>query len=151
MIWNALQAKEVNSVKTNNNQTTEVRIDGTWYKAAINDTTAIKNKVDLVVYGGMYFDVSAMTANLDIAVVTGVGNYDKMDKTASYKLMFADGKEQVVPVEKWDNYTGEDLSNAAWTGYLVTFDVDDGNYTLTTVKDAEKITTVDYAGTCHYL
>ncbi len=138
---------QVTSVKTNNNQTTEVRIDGTWYKAAINDTTAIKNKVDLVVYGGMYFDVSAMTANLDIAVVTGVGNYDKMDKTASYKLMFADGKEQVVPVEKWDNYTGEDLSNAAWTGYLVTFDVDDGNYTLTTVKDAEKITTVDYAGT----
>ncbi|MDO4516729.1 MAG: S-layer homology domain-containing protein [Bacillota bacterium] len=139
---------KVSSVKTDSQgNTTEVRIDGTWYKAAIpDDTTKIKDKVDLVVYEGLYFYAPTMTTSLDIAVVTGVGNYDMMNKTASYKLMFADGKEEVVPVEKWDSYTGSDLSNGAWTNYMVSYEIDDGNYTLTTVPNGEKIDTTDYTG-----
>ena len=139
---------KVTSVKTNaaGTATTEVRIDGVWYKAAIVDTTAISAEVDLVVYEGMYFNVDTMTTSLDVAVVTGVGNYDKMNDVVSVKLMFADGKEQVVPVEAWASFDAATVAEYNWVGELVSYEIDEGNYTLTTVPNGAQIASTDYNG-----
>ena len=134
---------KVSSVKTDKGNTTEVRVDGTWYKSAVaDDNTAISNKVDLVVYNGVYFDVDGSTTALDVAVVTGVGNYDKMNKTTEVKLMFKDGKEEIVDVEKWDSVKG-DVSEHKGTK-LVSYEIDDDKYTLTSVKDNTKIADSEY-------
>ena len=125
----------VGSVKTDNSgNTTEIRVDGTWYKNASGENTNISSNVDLVVYNGVYFSVDGSTASLDVAVVTGVGNWDNMDDVREVRLMFKDGSEEVVDVEKWIGH--DDLStNAPDKDVLVTYDIDDGKYTLKTVAD----------------
>ena len=139
---------KVQSVK---NTTTDqsVRVNGTWYDKAksykdSNAIPAISAKVDLVVYGGMYFNTDASTTALDVAVVTGVGTYDKMSETTPVRLMFKDGKEQVVNVEKWDR-TEKDVSSFN-KDVLVSYDIDDDDYTLTTVTQGGDVGTSDYKG-----
>ena len=139
---------KVQSVK---NTTTDqsVRVNGTWYDKAksytdSNAIPAISAKVDLVVYGGMYFNTDASTTALDVAVVTGVGTYDKMSETTPVRLMFKDGKEQVVNVEKW-NSTEKDVSSFN-KDVLVSYDIDDDDYTLTTVAQNAKVGDSDYKG-----
>ena len=136
---------KVQSVKSDNS----VRLNGTWYDKAPSytgqgTTPTISSKVDLVVYGGMYFDTDASTTALDVAVVTGVGTYDKMSETTPVRLMFKDGKEQVVNVEKWDR-TEKDVSSFN-KDVLVSYDIDDDDYTLTTVTQGGDVGTSDYKG-----
>ena len=139
---------KVSSVKTENKATTQVRVDGTWYKSLVNnDKTAISDKVDLVVYNGYYFDVDGTSSALDVAVVTGVGNYDRLNDTTDVRLMFKDGKEEVVAVEKWNGKPASGTN--AFTGMadcMVSYDVDDDKYTLTTVVDGQDIGSSDYTG-----
>ncbi|MCI5500290.1 MAG: hypothetical protein MR419_12320, partial [Clostridiales bacterium] len=129
-----------------NGSTGEVRIDGKWYdKAASATAPTIKSDVDLVVYGGMYFNCEGSTTDLDVAVVTGVGNYDRLSDTTSVELMFNDGTKKVVPVEKWNNKPAS--GNNAFTGaakMMVSYTIDDDNYSLTTLVDTKKIDTSDY-------
>ena len=131
----------VGSVHKDGNVTTEVRVDGTWYKSAIaNDDTAIGANVDLVVYGDMYFDIDGSTASLDVAVVTGVGNWNNMDGDLEVRLMFKDGSEEVVDVDKLDDV---ELTSTAASSVkkdtMVAYDTDDGKYLLYTIKDGEDI------------
>ena len=136
---------KVSSVKTDNQKTTEVRVDGIWYKSLdTKNNPQISDKVDLVVYNGYYFNVENFTANMDVAVVTGVGNYDSMNETKSVKLMFKDGKEEIVAVEKWDN--NEKAAIGGSKDVMVSYEVDDDNYTLTTVANNTKIGSSDYKG-----
>ena len=126
-----------------------VRLNGTWYDKAPSytgqgTTPTISSKVDLVVYGGMYFDTDASTTALDVAVVTGVGTYDNMNETTPVRLMFKDGKEQIVNVEKWDS-TEKNVS-AFGKDVLVSYDIDDDDYTLTTVAQNVKVGDSDYKG-----
>ena len=136
---------KVQSVKSDNS----VRLNGTWYDKAPSytgqgTTPTISSKVDLVVYGGMYFDTDASTTALDVAVVTGVGTYDNMNETTPVRLMFKDGKEQIVNVEKWDS-TEKNVS-AFGKDVLVSYDIDDDDYTLTTVAQNVKVGDSDYKG-----
>ena len=136
---------KVQSVKSDNS----VRLNGTWYDKAPSytgqgTTPTISSKVDLVVYGGMYFDTDASTTALDVAVVTGVGTYDNMNETTPVRLMFKDGKEQIVNVEKW-NSTEKNVS-AFGKDVLVSYDIDDDDYTLTTVTQGNDVGTSDYKG-----
>ena len=136
---------KVQSVKSDNS----VRLNGTWYDKASSytgqgTTPTISSKVDLVVYGGMYFNTDASTTALDVAVVTGVGTYDKMSETTPVRLMFKDGKEQVVNVEKW-NSTEKNVSSFN-KDVLVSYDIDDDDYTLTTVTQGGDVGTSDYKG-----
>ena len=135
---------KVSSVKTSGGNTSEVRVDGVWYKSAVaNDKTAISSDVDLVVYNGVYFNVKGSTTSLDVAVVTGVGNYDAMNKTKDVRLMFTDGKEEIVPVEKWNNKTADQFTGKV--NYLVSYEIDDDKYSLTTITDS-KIGSTEYTG-----
>ena len=134
----------VGSVHKDNSVTTEVRVDGTWYKSAMaNDDTAIGANVDLVVYGGVYFDVDGSTASLDVAVVTGVGNWDNMDDVREVRLMFKDGSEEVVDVEHWYNAEGKNDKNLSSDNSgkdtMVAYDVDDGKYTLYSIENDKAI------------
>ena len=149
---------------------TEVRVDGTWYKtaetvdAADRDTTA-GNEVDLVTYGGMYYSVDGSVGALDVAVVTGVGDWKNLDKAREVRLMFQDGSEEVVTVEKWYTLNSDtngnnimeasELNNEAigagatsnamgMLRDLVSYEIDDGKYTLTTVADGMQVADTDY-------
>ena len=135
----------------------EVRVDGTWYKTAdivptADRLTSIGNDVDLVLYGGMYFSVDGSVASLDVAAVTGVGDWDNLNKALPVRLMFQDGTEEVVNVNKWDNdgpsgspattiasQSSATSVTSAIENTLVTFDIDDEKYTLTKVVDATDI------------
>ena len=139
---------KVQSVK---NTTTDksVRVNGTWYDKAksytdSNAIPAISAKVDLVVYGGMYFNTDTSTTALDVAVVTGIGTYDKMNETTPVRLMFKDGKEEVVNVEKWDSNEKANVTGSK--DVLVSYDIDDDDYTLTTVTQGGDVGTSDYKG-----
>ena len=126
----------------------DVRVDGTWYKKDANpkkslNTPTIKSDVDLVVYNNVYFSAEGSSTALDVAVVTGVGNYDKMNDTTEVKLMFKDGKEEIVDVEKWDSATKGDVTNHKGTK-LVSYEIDDNKYTLNSVKDNTKIADSEY-------
>ena len=144
---------------------TEVRIDGTWYdKADVceDETPSIGNTVDLVVVGGMYFSCDGSSGTVDVAVVTGVGNWDNMDKVLEAKLMFDDGTEETVAVEYYDATGKNDPSDldtvdsAKLTstddkglveGTMVVYDTDDDNYWLTKVTDIDEIPgSEDYSG-----
>ena len=139
---------KVQSVKNTTNDKS-VRVNGTWYDKAksytdSNAIPAISAKVDLVVYGGMYFNTDASTTALDVAVVTGVGTYDKMNETTPVRLMFKDGKEEVVNVKKWDKQEKENVSGSK--DVLVSYDTDDDDYILTTVTQGADVGTSDYKG-----
>lgn len=85
----------------------------------------------------MYFDVSGASASLDVAVVTGVGNYNRMDKALEVRLMFKDGTEEIVNVEKWGNVEGAALDGDKTTvteDVLVSYDINDDKYTLDTIS-----------------
>ena len=129
----------------------DVRVNGTWYDQAPScpdsKVPEITDKVELVVYGGMYFDSDASTTSLDVAVVTGIGNYDGMNETTAVRLMFKDGKEEIVNVEEWDGVKKDVTSNQDLTkDVLVSYEIDDDDYTLTTVKNATGIGSSDYKG-----
>ena len=128
------------TVQSTREKSQEIRIDGTWYKAADvcdDNLPSIGDDVDLVVLGGMYFDVSGASASLDVAVVTGVGNYNRMDKALEVRLMFKDGTEEIVNVEKWGNVEGAALDGDKTTvteDVLVSYDINDDKYTLDTIS-----------------
>ena len=65
-----------------------------------------------------------------------------MDDVVEVKLMFKDGKEEVVNVENWDG----DVTSATNKGkdVLVSYEIDDDKYTLTAVVDNNKIGKSDY-------
>ncbi len=140
------------TVQSTREKSQEIRIDGTWYKAADvcdDNLPSIGDDVDLVVLGGMYFDVSGASASLDVAVVTGVGNYNRMDKALEVRLMFKDGTEEVVNVEKWGDVEGaglDDDTNTVKEDVLVSFDIDDDKYTLETISNSWKQGDDEYTG-----
>ena len=144
--------------------TDEIRIDGTWYKKAdvcATPSVSIGNTVDLVVVGGMYFDIDGSSGSVDVAVVTGIGNWNNMDKTVDVKMIFDDGTEETVPVEyidatgKNDPSDLDDVSDAKISdgvyngldeGMMVVYDTDDDNYWLTKVPDGAIPGSKDYTG-----
>ena len=152
-----------------NGKVTEVRVDGTWYKAAdivadADRDTAPGNEVDLVTYGGMYYSVDGSVGALDVAVVTGVGDWKNLNDAREVRLMFQDGSEEVVNVEKWITDRGADLDDDAddttlllgatndnnvslKEGTMVSYEVSDDKYTLTDVENGEKVADTDYNGT----
>ena len=135
----------VGAVHGDTNDRTEVRVDGTWYKTAdvVEDRdTNVSNNVELVVYGGMYFSVDGSAASLDVAAVTGVGNWNNMDDIREVRLMFQDGSEEVVNVEAWDKYNLENV--APNKDVLVTYEIDDDKYTLTTIDGSKDIADTKY-------
>ncbi len=127
----------------------DVRVDGSWYERADNcSVPAIDYEVDMVVYGDMYFAWSFSVDALNVAVVTGVGNYDRLADTMKVELLLQNGDaDVVVDVENWDgditNANYSDLSKNEAT--MVSYTVDGGVYTLTTVTNAP-IGNTDYTG-----
>ena len=153
---------------TDTTGTNEVRVDGIWYKTAdvVTDrTTNIGNDVDLVVYGNMYFSVEGSVGALDVAVITGVGNYNRMDDATEVRMMFQDGSEEVVNVERlitatgttgdddgeWFTdddaaTTGGSLGSSLEKGMMVAYDIDDDKYSVVEVPENAKVVDTDYDG-----
>ena len=143
----------------------EIRIDGTWYDKAdvcTDKTPSIGNTVDLVVVGGMYFSCDGSSGNVDVAVVTGVGNWNNMDGVAEVRLMFDDGTEETVSVEYYDEtgkndpsdldtvdsakITRNNYNDVIVEGTMVVYDIDDDNYWLTVVANGAIPGSSDYTG-----
>nr|WP_297173204.1 S-layer homology domain-containing protein [uncultured Agathobaculum sp.] len=133
----------VGSVHTDNttNNVTELRVDGTWYKNASSTLdTAMGSNVDLVVYGGVYFNVEGSASALDVAVVTGVGDWNNMDGVLTVRLMFRDGTEEVVNVEAVDPANEDDVldrntyDDVSLLDKMFAYDTNDDKYSLYSIK-----------------
>ena len=135
----------VSSVRTSGGNTTEVRVDGTWYKSMVaNDTTAAANDVDLVVYNGYYFSAEGTSTELDIAIVTGVGNWNSLTKAREVELLFADGSTEVVNASYYDaDFIGND-SDKTTEDRMVRYEIDDDKYQLTTISNKTSLDNADY-------
>ncbi len=124
-------------------------VDGTAYKVAvkaatINNTDYTAEAGDTVkeaaVYNGFvfYLDKSDSALVEDYALITGYKPADGINN-AQVKLLFTDGTEKVVDLDDdAENYNSWTEDNV---GDLVTYDVDDNEYTLTaalTTQTADK-------------
>ena len=93
----------VESVKN----TTEIKIDGVWYKQAAGSAKA-GDKVTAVVYGGYYYDIDKNAGSAsadDVLFVYEAGKLNNGVTTTGVEasVLFADGTTQTVRVEKMVN------------------------------------------------
>ena len=125
--------------------TDEVRIDGTWYNNANSaDVPSIGDDVDLVVYNGYYFSADGTSANIDVAVVTGVGNWNALTKTRQVELLFPDGSQEVVNASSYNKPFDGSNSDVTVTDILVTYEVDDDEYALTSAAQSGALDDTEY-------
>ena len=143
---------KITSTKTTNDNGTmkinKVAIDGNWYETNANKTgsSALKlgNKVKLVLVNGFIYEVDNITAgSTDIALVVEMGNSNTVgSKYYQARMIFADGTDKVVDVEKKDGNNNTLVANpkvdGAFNQYseqLATYDESKGVYTLTFITN----------------
>ena len=153
----------VESVKN----TTEIKIDGVWYKQAAGSAKA-GDKVTAVVYGGYYYDIDKNAGSAsadDVLFVYEAGKLNNGVTTTGVEasVLFADGTTQTVRVEKMinpanDNEYTVDASNiktvndtnastlyTSFTnnkanivvGAMYTYEKDGAKYKLTPLSDTD--------------
>ena len=153
----------VESVKN----TTEIKIDGVWYKRAAGSAKA-GDKVTAVVYGGYYYDIdknagSASADDVLFVYEAGALNNGVTTTGVEASVLFADGTTQTVRVEKMinpadDNEYTVDASNiktvndnnaatlyTSFTnnkanivvGAMYTYEKDGAKYKLTPLSDTD--------------
>ena len=137
---------KITSTKTTNDNGTmkinKVAIDGNWYEtnAANVGASGLKlgNKVKLVLVNGFIYKVDNITAgSTDIALVVEMGKNNTVgSKYYQARMIFADGTDKVVDIEKKD---GNDVAfNSAdfakYSNMLCTYDVSKDVYTLTIIN-----------------
>ena len=141
---------KITSVKGTSGAVDSVRIDGTWYDTSTltkaNTALTISSTVKLLLVNGYIYDVTTVTAGTeDVALVIEVGqNTTVGNKYYQARILFADGTDKVVDIEK-DDSTGADAKNwfTSSSGNnskpaLATFDVSKDVYTLTFLNTSEK-------------
>ena len=142
---------KVTSTKGSSGAYTDIKLADSdeWFKVAAADVQSIKN-VDLVDYdddttiernssydlvlvnGVVYIADKTASGSSDTALVTGASNSMDTDGNRQVKLLFADGTEKVVPADKYYDY---DVANGS---AFVTYDTDDGVYSVSVIKDMSK-------------
>ena len=131
---------------------TDIKLSGSdeWYQVAAaqkisdksiigfsGDALARDNSYDLVVVNGVvYIADKTASGSSDTALVTGASTALDVDGNQQVKLLFADGSEKVVPAD--DDYTSMKTSDGT---AFVTYETDDGVYTVTSVKNVNIVDT----------
>ena len=141
---------KITSVKGSTGDVDSVRIDGTWYDTSVlgakNSALTMGSTVKLLLVNGYIYDVTTITAGTeDVALVIEVGqNTSVGNKYYQARILFADGTDKVVDIEK-DDSTGADAKNWFTSSMgnnskpaLATFDVSKDVYTLTFLGTSEK-------------
>ena len=143
---------KIDSTKTDSGKINKVQIDGTWYttNVAMTGNSALKlgATVKLVLVNGYIYKTDKVTtAASDIALLVETGKTQGVGSKMQARLIFADGSDKVVDIEKtWGDEGKETVSQSiSATPTLVTYDVSKDVYTLT------KITTADTAGYDQYV
>ena len=138
----------------------EVKVDGSWYKLTATDkkdkVLDTNKNVELYVYGNYaYYVDGSVSGNLDTLLVKSADDtYSKLDDGVSTKVIFADGTEKVINVQKvnsynttsnkWESFSGSStMASKIVESALYVYDEDDGDYTLTQITNAGKADT-DY-------
>ena len=138
----------------------EVKVDGSWYKLTATDkkdkVLDTNKNVELYVYGNYaYYVDGSVSGNLDTLLVKSADDtYSKLDDGVSTKVIFADGTEKVINVQKvnsynttsnkWESFSGSStMAGKIVESALYVYDEDDGDYTLTQITNAGKADT-DY-------
>ena len=133
---------KITSVKGSTGDVDSVRIDGTWYDTSVlgakNSALTISSTVKLLLVNGYIYDVTTVTAGTeDVALVLEIGSNTQVgNKYKQARILFADGTDKVVDIEKEDS-TGATINNST-TPQLATFDVSKDVYTLTFLSTTEK-------------
>ena len=120
----------------------KVQIGDNWYKMATGVTQpAMSANVKLILVNGYAYDKDTISAGSeDVALVVELGNNSSVgSKYYQARMIFADGTDKVVDVEKKDG-NGKAIGNsksdfAAYDHALVTYDISKNVYTITAVKD----------------
>lgn len=139
---------KVTSTKGSSGAYTDIKLADSdeWFKVAAADVKSIdgvslvdydanadkierNSTYDLVLVNGVVYSADkTASGSSDTALVTGASNSMDTDGNRQVKLLFADGTEKVVPAKKYYNYDIADGSA------FVTYDTDDGVYTVTSVS-----------------
>ena len=141
---------KITSVKGSTGDVDSVRIDGTWYDTSVlgakNSALTMGSTVKLLLVNGYIYDVTTITAGTeDVALVIEVGqNTTVGNKYYQARILFADGTDKVVDIEKKDStdadaktwFTNSSGNNSKPA--LATFDVSKDVYTLTFLGTSEK-------------
>ena len=125
----------------------KVQIGDKWYKMATGTTQpAMSANVKLILVNGYAYEKDTISAGSeDVALVVELGNNSSVgSKYYQARMIFADGTDKVVDVEKKD---GDGKAISKFSDYdhtLVTYDISKNVYTITAVKDNASAKTAGY-------
>ena len=131
----------------------EIKIDGTWYKMATNDSVSNGDKGTFAVVNGFVYDANVSGSSKDILYVGYSEVAEKKlgdDATVEAKVYFTDGTNKTVKIDKINGQkvqVGDDNNLATVTiadknalaGQMYTYSIDsDGYYELKQLANADK-------------
>ena len=133
---------KVDAVKTKNQNTTEARINGTWYDVAVFDSKDKVNKDDkgdFFVYNGYIVAVDTTGGSIsDTAYI--ISSSTAMDANGDYQAkVMMNGETKVVPMKKDTN-----LVQPGTADVYCTYEVDDGTYEFTAITAGSKVLDDEY-------
>ena len=133
---------KVDAVKTENRNTTEARINGTWYDVAVFDSKDKVNKDDkgdFFVYNGYIVAVDTTGGSIsDTAYI--ISSSTAMDANGDYQAkVMMNGETKVVPMKN-----GSNLVQPGAADVYCTYKVDDGTYEFTAIQDKNKVLKDEY-------
>ena len=129
----------------------EIKIDGTWYKMATNDSVSNGDKGTFAVVNGFVYDANVSGSSKDILYVGYSEVAEKKlgdDATVEAKVYFTDGTNKTVKIDKINGKgiqvnTATNLENVtiatqnALAGQMYTYSIDsDGYYELKQLSNA---------------
>ena len=138
----------------------EIKIDGTWYKMATNDSVSNGDKGTFAVVNGFVYDANVSGSSKDILYVGYSEVAEKKlgdDATVEAKVYFTDGTNKTVKIDKINGQKVQDGRNNnlatvtiadknALAGQMYTYSIDsDGYYELKQLSDANGNTSTDTA------
>ena len=135
--------------------TTDVRVNGVWYKKAnIATAPSINDDVTLVVVGGTYYDADATTAkNIDnilfVAEAADRHSVTVSNRRVEATMVFADGSTDTAYISKVNNTNATKGSTYTTAGQVVegalyTFEKKGDTYELTTLANTDSSTRAGY-------
>ena len=138
----------------------EIKIDGTWYKMATNDSVSNGDKGTFAVVNGFVYDANVSGSSKDILYVGYSEAAEKKlgdDATVEAKVYFTDGTNKTVKIDKINGQKVQDGSSNnlatvtiadknALAGQMYTYSIDsDGYYELKQLSDANGNTSTNTA------
>ena len=140
---------KVTEIKVSGAATTDVKVDGTWYKLLSglkddnNDQVAVDSTYKFAIIDGYVYNAELVTGgSTKLAMVTGTTNNTDFDDNVQVRLLLADG----TTVTAYASECGATGLGDVDIDELVAYEVDDEIYTLYIPgKDYDSVSTADTA------